>query len=87
MEKPPVTMIIKCMINLGGQRPKIGGNRPLIGPYFQHLYVMRCAIWYQTLKNGVLMVGQNAVLFRMRLNGFVRKVFLSIRLHGTETLI
>ena len=23
---------------------------------------MRCAIWYQTLKNGVGMVGQNAVL-------------------------
>ena len=23
---------------------------------------MRCAIWYQTLKNGVRMVGQNAVL-------------------------
>ena len=24
--------------------------------------MMRCAIWYQTLKNGVLMVGQNAIL-------------------------
>ena len=23
---------------------------------------MRCAFWYQTLKNGVRMVGQNAVL-------------------------
>ena len=23
---------------------------------------MRCAIWYQTLKNGILTVGQNAVL-------------------------
>ena len=26
------------------------------------IYVMRCAIWYQMLKNGVRMVGQNAVL-------------------------
>ena len=26
------------------------------------VYVMRCAIWYQTLKNGVRMVGLNAVL-------------------------
>ena len=25
---------------------------------------MRCAIWYQTLKNGVQMVGQNVVLAR-----------------------
>ena len=25
-------------------------------------YVMRCAIWYQTLLNGVRMVDQNAVL-------------------------
>ena len=25
-------------------------------------YGMRCAIWYQTLKSGVRMVGQNAVL-------------------------
>ena len=25
-------------------------------------FVMRCAIWYETLKNGVRMVGQNAVL-------------------------
>ena len=24
--------------------------------------VMRCAIWYQTRRNGVQMVGQNAVL-------------------------
>ena len=26
------------------------------------IYMMRCAIWYQTLKNGVRMVGQNSVL-------------------------
>ena len=26
------------------------------------LYVMRCAIWYQTLNNDVLMVGQKAFL-------------------------
>ena len=26
------------------------------------LYVMRCAIWYQTFKNGIRMVGQIAVL-------------------------
>ena len=25
-------------------------------------YVMHCVIWYQTLKSGVRMVGQNAVL-------------------------
>ena len=25
-------------------------------------YMMRCVIWHQMLKNGVLMVGQNAVL-------------------------
>ena len=29
---------------------------------FTRVYVARCALWYQTLKNGVLMVGQNAVL-------------------------
>ena len=27
-----------------------------------YVLVMRCAIWYQMLKNGVRMVGQNAVL-------------------------
>ena len=27
-----------------------------------HINVMRCAIWYQTLKSSVRMVGQNAVL-------------------------
>ena len=26
------------------------------------IFVMRCAIWYQTPKNGVQMVGQNTVL-------------------------
>ena len=26
------------MINMGGQRPKIGGNWLLIGPYLQHWY-------------------------------------------------
>ena len=29
---------------------------------FQNMFQVRCAIWYQTLKNGVLTVGQNAVL-------------------------
>ena len=27
-----------------------------------YILVMRCAIWYQTLKNGVRMVGQNVAL-------------------------
>ena len=46
-------------------------------------YVIRCVIYYQTLKNGVRMVG----LVRRRLNGLVRKAFVSILLHGIETLI
>ena len=29
---------------------------------FENIFVMRCAIWHQTLKNGVRMVGQNPVL-------------------------
>ena len=29
---------------------------------YRYVYVIRCAIWYQMLKNGVRMVGQNAVL-------------------------
>ena len=27
-----------------------------------YVYGGRCAIWYQTLKNGVLILGQNAIL-------------------------
>ena len=51
-------------------------------------YVARCAIWYQTLKNGVLTVGQNAVLTsQSALERHVRKAFLSIRLYGIQTLI
>ena len=42
----------------------------------------------QTLTNGVQMVGQKAVLTsRMPLNDLVRKAFLSIHLHGIQTLI
>ena len=50
--------------------------------FYGYLNVMRCAIWYQTLKNGLRMGGQNTVL-----NGLARKAFLSIRLHGIQTLI
>ena len=34
LEKLPVTMI-HYKISMGGQRPKIGGNRPLTGLYLQ----------------------------------------------------
>ena len=43
--------------------------------------VMRCAIWYQTLKNGVPTVGQNAVLTSQ--NTLERQSQKSVSLKGT----
>ena len=31
-----------CMINMGSQRPNIGGNWPLIGPYLQCRQTILC---------------------------------------------
>ena len=52
--------------------------------------VMRCAIWYQTVKSGYQAFEWLAktlfYLVRMCLNGLVRKALPSIRLHGIQTL-
>ena len=31
------------MISMGGQRPKVGGDWPLTGPYLQRCYIAICA--------------------------------------------
>ena len=46
--------------------------------------MMRCAIWYQTLKNGLRMVGQNAALTSLNVLEWISQKSVS---HGTETLI
>ena len=45
--------------------------------------VMRCVIWQQTLKNGVLTLAQNAILTSWN----ALEAFLSIRLYGIQTFI